>query len=453
MTEASEVPSVTLQSQSQPQTNPASHEVRVDNFDDNDSSYGGDLDAASETTSLYSLITRHVYENGRRYHSYRAGTYWGPNDDTAQENLDLFHHIFNLSLDGNLFLAPIGPNPQRILDIGTGTGIWAIDVADQYPSASVVATDLSAIQPSDVPPNLEFQIDDFTLPWTFSKNTFDFVHARCIYGSVADYPALYSSVLDHLKPGGWFEQSEISVIPKSDDESINGTSLEQWGPLAWECGEKFGKSFKIAEESRDIMERAGFVNVQRKTVKWPIGPWAANRKMKEIGAYNRLGWDEGINGWAMFLLTKYLGWRSEEVEAMCAHIRRDLRNKHIHAYQDVNQKALLRGSSENYLAAPVVQVIPVIISPEERSSLTRCWSAISRRSSADDILAKGPPDFKATQNLQQQRPILTRDDKVKLNAATLELKSSEETRFLVASRELWLVDETQGTLDREDEAA
>lgn len=231
----------------------------------------------------------------------------GPNDDLAQENLDLFHHIFNLSLDGKLFLAPIGSNPQRILDIGTGTGIWAIDVADLYPSASVVATDLSPIQPTDVPPNLEFQIDDFTLPWTFSKNTFDFVHARCIYGSVADYPSLYSSVLDHLKPGGWFEQTEISVIPKSEDDSIKGTSLESWGPIAWESGEKFGKSFKIAEESRDIMENAGFVNVQRKTFKWPIGPWPANRKMKEIGAYNRLGWDEGINGWAMFLMTKYLG--------------------------------------------------------------------------------------------------------------------------------------------------
>lgn len=345
MAEASDTPDATPQPQSQanppPPSEPASSTapaevpLRVDDFDDNDSSYGGDSDAASETTSLYSAIFRHVYENGRRYHSYRAGTYWGPNDDTAQENLDLFHHIFNLSLDGKLFLAPIGDHPQRILDLGTGTGIWAIDIADLYPSASVVATDLSPIQPTDVPPNLEFQIDDFTLPWTFSKNSFDFVHARCIYGSVADYPALYSSILDHLKPGGWFEQTEISVIPKSEDDSIKGTSLESWGPIAWECGEKFGKSFKIAEESRDIMESAGFVNVQRKTFKWPIGPWAANKKMKEIGAYNRLGWDEGINGWAMFLMTKYLGWMSEEVEILCAHIRRDLRNKNIHAYQDV----------------------------------------------------------------------------------------------------------------------
>ncbi|KAH7378901.1 hypothetical protein BKA64DRAFT_765812 [Cadophora sp. MPI-SDFR-AT-0126] len=160
MAKASDTPDATpqLQSQATSPPAPAPQEVplRVDDFDDNDSSYGGDSDAASELTSLYSAITRHIYENGRRYHSYRAGTYLGPNDDTAQENLDLFHYIFNLSLDGKLFLAPIGNNPQRILDIGIGTRIWAIDVADLYPSASVIATDLSPIQLTDVPPNLDF---------------------------------------------------------------------------------------------------------------------------------------------------------------------------------------------------------------------------------------------------------------------------------------------------------
>lgn len=231
----------------------------------------------------------------------------GPNDEVAQDNLDLFHHIFTLSLDGSLFLAPISSNPQRVLDLGTGTGIWATDFADQYPSAPVVATDLSPIQPSETPPNLEFQIDDFTQPWTFRPASFDFIHARCIYGSVADYQGLYAEIMKALKPGAWYEQTEISVVAKSDDGSIRGTHLEKWGPLAWDAGVKFGKSFKIAEEMEEEMKKAGFVNVQCRTFKWPIGPWPKNPKLKEIGAYNRLGWEEGINGWAMFLFTNFLG--------------------------------------------------------------------------------------------------------------------------------------------------
>jgi ubiquinone/menaquinone biosynthesis C-methylase UbiE len=44
--------------------------------------------------------------------------------------MDLAHHIYILLLEGKLFLSPIGENPQRVLDLGTGTGIWAMDFAE-----------------------------------------------------------------------------------------------------------------------------------------------------------------------------------------------------------------------------------------------------------------------------------------------------------------------------------
>jgi ribosomal protein L11 methylase PrmA len=34
--------------------------------------------------------------------------------------------------DGKLFYAPIGDYPQKILDLGTGTGIWAIEGMDSF---------------------------------------------------------------------------------------------------------------------------------------------------------------------------------------------------------------------------------------------------------------------------------------------------------------------------------
>lgn len=49
-----------------------------------------------------------------------------PNDEREQERLDLLHHVFRLSLDGNLCRTKL-ENPQRVLDVGTGTGIWAIE--------------------------------------------------------------------------------------------------------------------------------------------------------------------------------------------------------------------------------------------------------------------------------------------------------------------------------------
>ena len=56
--------------------------------------------------------------------------------------------MVRLTMGGKLFFAPIGDKPGRILDIGTGTGIWAIDVGDELPGAEIIGKDLSPTQPS-----------------------------------------------------------------------------------------------------------------------------------------------------------------------------------------------------------------------------------------------------------------------------------------------------------------
>src|SRR5450432_1365299 len=110
----------------------------------------------------------------------------------------MIHHIWRLILNGDLFRAPISRNVQRVLDIGTGTGIWAIDFADEFPSAQVIGNDLSPIQPSFLPPNCAFEIDDCENSWPYKLDQgFDFIHIRSMAGSITDWPKLFRQAYKH----------------------------------------------------------------------------------------------------------------------------------------------------------------------------------------------------------------------------------------------------------------
>ena len=79
---------------------------------------------------------------GRRYHSYFGiNKNPMPTDEKEQDRLDLHHEILLQLMDYKYHLAPLD-TPHRILDIGTGTGIWAVDMAYRYPCAEVTGTDL-----------------------------------------------------------------------------------------------------------------------------------------------------------------------------------------------------------------------------------------------------------------------------------------------------------------------
>lgn len=79
----------------------------------------------SYATSIASEIRRGIEENGRTYPIYGQNEYGLPIDEQEQDRNDLQHAKFHLVL-GDLHLAPIRDEPTKILDLGTGTGIWAM---------------------------------------------------------------------------------------------------------------------------------------------------------------------------------------------------------------------------------------------------------------------------------------------------------------------------------------
>ncbi|KAJ5656619.1 hypothetical protein N7507_008569 [Penicillium longicatenatum] len=289
--------------------------------------------------SFASSVRDYCYENGRRYHAYRHGQYPIPNDQEEQDRLALLHHLFKLIVGGDLYRAPIQPRegptpPHRILDIGTGTAEWAFEIAEDFPNAEVIGTDLSPIQPSWAPPNCRFYIDDAESDWAFTpEEQFDFIHMRSMGGGIGDWPRLMKQAYQHLRPGGWIEVQEFETAVSSDDDShLLAPTMVEWVEKVNDAARLFGKPMKIASQIHSWMENGGFVNVTDDIYKCPVGGWAKDRQLKEIGRLGKVLVLKVVEPYSLALFTRVLGYTYQEAQSYLEKVRAEMMNSKCHLY-------------------------------------------------------------------------------------------------------------------------
>ncbi|KAH7360408.1 S-adenosyl-L-methionine-dependent methyltransferase [Rhexocercosporidium sp. MPI-PUGE-AT-0058] len=305
--------------------------ISVDSQDDD--SAIGDLSLPRSTTSVRSSVYDYVEEDGRTFHRYKEGSYVMPNDEREQERLDMQHQLWHMTLHSQLFLAPIAENPQHALDIGTGTGIWAIDFANRFPSAQVIGTDLSPIQPDFVPANCQFEVEDAEDEWTYSQK-FDFVHGRLMISCFKDPRYVFEQAFKSLAPGGYLEMQDTDFPMKSVDDTLVGTDLWDWNQYIIEGSAKAGRPWTRVKEYKKWMEEIGFVDVEEKVLQWPTNTWPRDKHMKTLGMWFCHDLSEGLSS-TRAVLTRGLGWSVEKAEAFLVNVRKDVRNRNVHAYVEL----------------------------------------------------------------------------------------------------------------------
>ncbi|KAG8904698.1 hypothetical protein FRC01_008636, partial [Tulasnella sp. 417] len=254
------------------------------------------------------------------------------------DRLDLQHEMLK-KLRGGLFyppqvvrkaLAPRESSRPSVLDVGSGSGTWVIEMGKQFPHVEVVGLDLAPLNLSSEPPsNCRFECDDVNLGLLHYKGCFDVVHASCVTLGITNCRKFMDEVVEILRPGGVF--LTLAGNMQIYDENHNALPLINEGEPGFTYTLRFThaifdammargpgidaypKLYSWLEDQGNVWEDIGI-----KTVDVPIGPWEddMSTKDRQISEFMRQDFLRMIQSVRPLLLS--YGWFNETVDRWSA---------------------------------------------------------------------------------------------------------------------------------------
>ncbi len=224
--------------------------------------------------------------------------YLMPADLEEMNRLDFQHYMLRYALKGN-YAAPIGDHPTSILDVGTGTGRWAREMASLFPEANVIGVDVN-VPPTDsqakggkddlLPPNYTFVPGNLFEGLPFADGSFDFVHMRLLIMAIPheQWPQVIRELMRVTRPGGWVESVETTILQQAGPAM---SQIIKWSTtvLGWR-----GVNLLDGEHVGEVMQSAGLVNVATQPVFLPCGDYGG--RVGKMLAADYISGAKGLGG-------------------------------------------------------------------------------------------------------------------------------------------------------------
>ncbi|CAE6417728.1 unnamed protein product, partial [Rhizoctonia solani] len=251
-----------------------------------------------------------------------------------------------------------GKGPKDILDVASGSGIWVIEIAQEFPQSQVVGIDLSmpGFLGQNIPENASFVVADVTKYFPFEDASFDVVQMRIVPSvrllghiihrskqtefklkQINERTLIYQEIHRVLRPGGVIQLVELStpvsrrgtrppaldeidqavargghVHKKDENESL----LDGDGrPAYWSIASQIAPAIHGAPSM--------WTNVHEKKISVPIGVWASDEVGQEAGRIMKRQTIELYNGFRPNLIDVG-GMAEDKVDEIIAKLTDEL---------------------------------------------------------------------------------------------------------------------------------
>lgn len=192
-----------------------------------------------------------------------------PSNEQESSRQDFQHHVLRFALRG-IFAAPL-TNPAQVLDVGSGTGRWGMEMAGLFPQSRVTGVDLE-------PPDVNAQSGSRSLNYTvvrdnvldglrFASGLFDYTHMRLMLLAIPvdRWPGVVAELVRVTRPGGWIELMECG-LPVGGGPALQ--TLTAW--LLALCRPR-GLDPTLSDAISGFLRQAGAREVTVRRVELPVG--------------------------------------------------------------------------------------------------------------------------------------------------------------------------------------
>ncbi|KAF8066918.1 S-adenosyl-L-methionine-dependent methyltransferase [Lyophyllum atratum] len=279
----------------------------------------------------------------------RKDVYQLPVNNEELARLNNQHLLLKMLIGGNYtgaikeHLAYVPGKEQTILDLGCGTGAWAMDMATDFPHCSVVGADVAPMDVGLAPENLRIDVCDANKGLTIYKNNqFDLVNARMIAMGIKDYPSLIGEISRTLKTGGFLQLQEWDFFVVDEQKTTIGS--ESWFGR-WCAALRHGLAARSASinaaEGLDgmIKVQGTFDAIHQHNVWMPIGPCfpkdtAEGMRLNLVGEFMRENVKTFIKNGRTLIVGS--GMSAEEYNTLALNATKEVQDVSIPMYLRLN---------------------------------------------------------------------------------------------------------------------